>query len=408
MLVSQPRISAFNILGGAVGLGVSVSPGVNVRVAVASVEAGVMEGTIGVNVSVTDVAKEGKTTIGVGVRMRGVRDGTGVGGLYVVVLTGQSPQAERAKATHVANASKRFMFHQSARTDSIPKEPNVDEQRDDRITPETKIIGASVIVVLLLAFLALYIFPTHADIDFAWTIVPPTSAILIGAGYTAGAYFFSRVVRETHWHRVQAGFLPITAFTICMLVATLLHWDRFHQGALAFYMWFIIYLITPFVVPFLWWRNRSHAYPGLEQADLRFPAAVRWVLGVGAGIGVALFVIIFINPSILIALAPWKLTPLTARVFAGWSILTLATVLSIALDGRWSATRILMESAMVGLGLTAVALPRMWADFDHSKPMTTLFVAGIFLTLIVFAVLHVWLDARAHRGELAEAKTVAG
>ncbi len=61
--------------------------------------------------------------------------------------------------------------------------------RDDRVFPLTKIVAGSVIVVLLLAFLALYIFPDHTDVDFAWTILPRTSAILIGAGYTAGAYF---------------------------------------------------------------------------------------------------------------------------------------------------------------------------------------------------------------------------
>ncbi len=274
----------------------------------------------------------------------------------------------------------------------------MDEQRDDRITLETKIIGAAVVVVLLLAFLALYISPTHTDWDFAWTIVPPTSAILIGAGYTAGAYFFVRVITGNRWHRVQAGFLPITAFTICMLLATVLHWDRFHHGALSFDLWFIIYLVTPIVVPFLWWRNRPHEYLGLEEQDLLFPKPVRWVLGIAAGVCIAAFVVVLFQPSILSLLAPWKLTPLTARIFAGWSILTLATGVSISVDGRWSATRILMQAAMVGLGLTALALPRIWPDLDSGKPFMPLFVAGILGTLVLFAVLHLWLDSRAGRG----------
>src|SRR5512143_2048605 len=127
--------------------------------------------------------------------------------------------------------------------------------QDDRVLPATRLIALGVIVVLLLAFLALYIQPDHTDVNFAWTILPPTSAILIGAGYTAGAYFFFRLLKDRRWHRVQAGFLPITAFTISMLAATLLHWSRFHQGALQFYLWTIIYVLTPFLVPFIWWRN---------------------------------------------------------------------------------------------------------------------------------------------------------
>jgi hypothetical protein len=95
------------------------------------------------------------------------------------------------------------------------------------------------------------------------------------------------------------------------------------------------------------------------------------------------------------------LTELTARIFAGWSILTFSTVLSIALDGRWSATRILMESAMVGIALTLLGFPRMWDDFDQSKPMTYIFLAGLAISLVAFIVIHLWLD-RNRSGELAK------
>jgi hypothetical protein len=273
----------------------------------------------------------------------------------------------------------------------------VDESRTDQISFETKLAGAGVVLVLLLAFLALYVEPDHTDKNFAWTILPRTSAVLMGAAYTAGAYFFARVLAEKKWHRVQAGFLSITGFTVCMLAATLLHWGRFHQGSITFYLWLVIYALTPFVVPFLWWRNRETASADLEPADFRFSATVRGVLGIGATAGALAFVVVFARPSILIALAPWKLTELTSRVFAGWSILTLLTVLNIAYDGRWSATRILMQSAMVALALTVIALPRIWGDFDPGKPMTYLFMAGTVVTLVAFAGVHLSLDGRTRR-----------
>ena len=100
--------------------------------------------------------------------------------------------------------------------------------------------------------------------------------------------------------------------------------------------------------------------------------------------------------------APWKLTPLTARIFSGWSILTLCTVLSIAADGRWSATRTLMESAMVGIALCLLALPRMWGDLDPAKPMTYLLVGGLALTLVAFIGLHLWLDRLSLRAPAAQ------
>ena len=200
----------------------------------------------------------------------------------------------------------------------------MNKTKDDRVFAFTQIVAASVIVVLILAFIALYIFPDQTNVDFAWTILPHTSALFMGAGYTAGVYFFARLILDRKWHRVQAGFLPITAFTICMLAATFLHWDRFHHGALNFYLWTIIYILTPVLVPFVWWRNQKTGSEALEENDLRFSRLVRialQIIGVG---GVLIFVVVFIQPSLLISTAPWKLTPLTARVFAGWSILSCA------------------------------------------------------------------------------------
>jgi hypothetical protein len=52
---------------------------------------------------------------------------------------------------------------------------------------------------------------------------------------------------------------------------------------------------------------------------------------------------------------------------------------------------------MVGLGLTLLGLPRMWNDLDPAKPLTYIFVGGIILTLVVFIVIHIWLDRSSHR-----------
>ena len=283
----------------------------------------------------------------------------------------------------------------------------MDKMKDDRVFAFTQIVAACVIIVLILAFIALYLFPDHTDIDFAWTILPRTSALFIGAGYTAGAYFFARLIIDRKWHRVQAGFLPITAFTICMLGATFLHWDRFHHSAFNFYLWTVIYIITPLLVPFIWWRNQSTGSKSLEENDALFSKFMRTALEIiGIG-GVLVFVIVFISPSRLISVAPWKLTPLTARVFAGWSILTLSSVASIGFDGRWSATRTLMESAMVGIGLTLVAIPSMWVDFNQADIMTYILVGALILTLIIFIVIHIRLDglSRKPQSKLAETQS---
>ena len=264
---------------------------------------------------------------------------------------------------------------------------------------ETRIVGAVVIVVLLMAVVALYFFPANTDTFFAWTIKPVTTAMLIGEGYLAGAYFFVRVISEKKWQRVQAGFIPITIFTIAMLAATLLHWDRFHQGTFIFYLWTVIYAVTPFLVPFLWWRNRSQRSHSLKKQDIQFAPAVRWMLtGIGAA-GILLGLAAFIWPSIYITLTPWKLTELTARIFAGWSLLSFATLCSAAIDGRWSSCRILLEAVFVGQVLTLFALPRMWNDFDPAKPMTYVFIGGFIVSLILGITTYVLLELKSRQAQ---------
>ena len=47
-----------------------------------------------------------------------------------------------------------------------------------------------------------------------------------------------------------------------MLIATILHWDRFNHGdaplvgAIVFYGWVTVYIVSPVVVLALWWFNR--------------------------------------------------------------------------------------------------------------------------------------------------------
>jgi hypothetical protein len=48
-----------------------------------------------------------------------------------------------------------------------------------------------------------------------------------------------------------------------MLIATVIHWDRFNHGdadaiaAIAFYAWTSVYVVSPFAVFAIWWRNRA-------------------------------------------------------------------------------------------------------------------------------------------------------
>ncbi|MBI5877933.1 MAG: hypothetical protein HZB53_09795 [Chloroflexi bacterium] len=204
---------------------------------------------------------------------------------------------------------------------------------DDRVYPLVRIVAVLVMLVLVLAVIALYRFPDQTDVDFAWTIRPRMSAMVIGAGYLMGIVYFGRVATSPLWHRVSSGFLPISAFCVVMVLATLMHLDRFHSGTLQFWMWAIIYAVTPFLVPGLWWWNHREDNGKPEPHDAEMPRMLRIGAAVaGAGVGVA-GVAFFAMPDLAIGLWPWTITPLLARVYGGWMMLRQSA------DCCWRASR---------------------------------------------------------------------
>jgi EamA domain-containing membrane protein RarD len=130
--------------------------------------------------------------------------------------------------------------------------------RDDRVFPATRLLGAVIVPFLLVAFALLYFFPDDTRHWFAWDVQPTITPLLMGAGYIAGAYFFVRVARETRWHRIHVGFLPVTAFTLFMAIGTFNHLDRFATEHVAFWIWVGLYVVTPVLVPLAQSCDRSH------------------------------------------------------------------------------------------------------------------------------------------------------
>lgn len=273
-------------------------------------------------------------------------------------------------------------------TDEGAHEPRGDVTtvaRDDRIYPATRWVGAAIPPFLIVAFVMLYVFPDDTGRLFAWTISPRMIPLLMGAGYISGSYFFVRLVLGRTWHRFSRGFLPITAFTWFMGLATILHWDRFNHDHVSFYAWLALYTITPFLVPALWLYNRRADPHVLEPGDVAVPGVVRLVTGlIGAGV-LLVAVLMFLFPEQAIDVWPWRLSPLTARVVAGWFALPGVLGLSFAVERRWSAWRITLESQLLGIALIGVGAARAWSDFDTSRAATWFFLAGmagLFLFLL--------------------------
>jgi hypothetical protein len=272
--------------------------------------------------------------------------------------------------------------------------------KDDRILLPTRIVAAVVVGILFTAWFALYLHPGETGHRFAWKISSRMTAMLMGAGYGSAILFYLRVLLGRRWHRVALGFIPTTVFTWMLAAATVLHWSKFRHGSLPFLLWVWIYAITPLLVPAVWLWNRRRDPGTPEAADALLTGPIKAALTAIGILLLAVAVAMFFWPSALINVWPWKLTPLTARAVAGFVALPGVAWLAVAVDARWTAGRAAVQTVALGVVLLLGAVVRAWPEYDHSNPLSYLYVGGLVGTLIGLAALYGYeerLVARSRR-----------
>src|SRR5919202_2423008 len=217
--------------------------------------------------------------------------------------------------------------------------------KDDRLLAPTRWVAMAVIPVLAAAFVILYFFPTRTRQLWAWTIHPSMSALIMGAGYLAGAYFFTRVSRAREWHRVGVGFVATTLFSTLLMITTVLHWDRFNHDHVSFWAWLLLYASTPVLLPILWAKNRR-TDPGAPSAtDATVPLPLRITVGLGGGLQLAFAAVMFLRPDVAAKAWAWPLGPATSRSISAFVAFPAVTWFCFLFDSRWSSFRITEQTA---------------------------------------------------------------
>src|SRR2546429_7376502 len=263
---------------------------------------------------------------------------------------------------------------------------------DDRILPEVRWLAVLIIPFLVAASILLYIWPNDTDKLFAWTIKPAMTPMMLAAAYLGGIYFFTRAALAKQWHLVKLGFLPVTVFAALLGVATILHWDRFNHSHISFYTWATLYFTTPFLVFAVWLRNRTADLGTVDPDEFIIRPVIRLCIGIIGLITLAVSLLLFLQPDLMIRLWPWVLTPLTARVLGAMFALPGIVGLGIATEKRWSAARIILEAQACSIAIMLLAAALAWSDFALSNPLTWLFVGGLSFLLVALAVLYISIE----------------
>lgn len=267
-------------------------------------------------------------------------------------------------------------------------------ERDDRLLAPTWWTAVLIVPVLVAAWVILYLFPGRTARLWAWEINPDMSGLVMGAGYISGAYFFVRVARGRQWHRVAVGFLATTVFTAVLLAATVLHWDKFNHDHVSFWAWLLLYAITPPLLPWLWARNRR-TDPGAPAAgDVTIPPGLRTAVAAGGAAQLCVAAAMFLDPAGAVRRWPWDATPLTVRSLSAFIAFPAVTWLCFAFEDRWSAFRVPLQTATVGLVLVGLGALRARDDFDGPSWSVGLFAFSLVTTIVLLLVLQVAMERR--------------
>jgi hypothetical protein len=256
------------------------------------------------------------------------------------------------------------------------------EDVDDRITPLTRAVAVLVAPILTVAGVMLYALPAETERLWAWPMGPELTVLAVGGGYLAGAVLFIRAARASRWHHIAFVFPAASVLTVLLLVATLLHWELFSHDHVSFWTWLIVYLVTPVLLPTVWWRNRRHDPGSADPGTPLVPRWVRLVVGLAGAFQTTLALVFFVWPATAIAVWPWQLSPLTARTLAAFYAFIGVLCMSLLVESRWSALRLHVQSAVLGLLLVGVGALRVPGDLTGGTATTAAFVVLLSVAIV--------------------------
>src|SRR5919197_3964088 len=139
---------------------------------------------------------------------------------------------------------------------------------DTRSVAPVVSLGLAVLTVALIVVgVPVVLAPARTDRYFAWTIDVPLTAAFLGACYWTAALFTLLAAREREWSRVRAVMPGILVAGTLILVATLMHIERFAMDTARGWIWVILYAgLPPGVLLLLALQRKA---PGADPPVLR-------------------------------------------------------------------------------------------------------------------------------------------
>jgi hypothetical protein len=203
---------------------------------------------------------------------------------------------------------------------SLSQKTVIYRTQDQNLAPIARQLVWILFVLAIANGVFLYVFPQLAETHYAWPIKPPINAAFMGAGYLAGVMATGLVLfKARRWRSVRPLFPAFFALGLSLFVATVLHIDRFKWSYVLTWMWTVIYFAIPIGSAMVWYLHEKNSAT-LPARDSRLQA-IRMTSVLLGVIVTTLAILLFFIPQLFLEIWPWQISPLMARVFAGWYFL---------------------------------------------------------------------------------------
>jgi hypothetical protein len=170
-------------------------------------------------------------------------------------------------------------------------------------------------VLALIAGVELFVGAESTDRFFSWTIDPPLTAAFLGAAYWAACVLLGWGARQREWRRARAALPAVFTIAVLLLVATLIHADRFHHDLFGRF-WVAVYIVVVPLLTYLIWAQPKdpRASPGARP----LPGWLRGALVLQGAVLATFGVLLFVAPVGLQSIWLWPLSPLTGRAIGAF------------------------------------------------------------------------------------------
>ncbi len=174
----------------------------------------------------------------------------------------------------------------------------------------------------------------------------------------------------------------------------MIHWDEFSHSSLAFIVWVVAYAIVPWLIPLVWFRNRSLDPRVPDPGDVVMPHLVT-TIWIGLGIcNLAIGACLFFFPDSMSAIWPWILPSLGARILGSLFIMFGATATALAIERRWSAQQVVMETMAITFALLLLGEARSWGSFEPGNVLAWVFTGWVLVLMVAVCGVYLWVEIR--------------